>query len=146
MDGISAETLFNSKTGYAYDDIIILPGFIDFAVSDVNLTSRLTKNKARLKRFDELAKKEFDSREDNLSIQIPVSKRLGTQVIDIKNLAKSYGDKLLFENVNFSFPPGLKVQATFSSHLQKNSPAKVHTSSRKYPKQIGGYIKIFLNY
>ncbi len=72
----------------------------------MNASSRLTKNKARLKRFDELAKKEFDSREDNLSIQIPVSKRLGTQVIDIKNLAKSYGDKLLFENVNFSLPPG----------------------------------------
>jgi len=72
----------------------------------MNASSRLTKNKARLKRFDELAKKEFDSREENLSIQIPVSKRLGNQVIDIKNLQMRYDDKLLFENVNFNLPPG----------------------------------------
>ena len=72
----------------------------------MNASSRLTKNKARLKRFDELAKKEFDSREENLSIQIPVSKRLGNQVIEIKNLQMRYDDKLLFENVNFNLPPG----------------------------------------
>tara|TARA_B100000925_G_C22006848_1_gene474094 strand:+ start:1980 stop:3650 length:1671 start_codon:yes stop_codon:yes gene_type:complete len=72
----------------------------------MNASSRLTKNKARLKRFDELAKKEFDSREENLSIQIPVSKRLGNQVIDIKNLQMRYDDKLLFENVTFNLPPG----------------------------------------
>ena len=72
----------------------------------MNASSRLTKNKARLKRFDELAKKEFDSREENLSIQIPVSKRLGNQVIDIKNLQMRYDEKLLFENVNFNLPPG----------------------------------------
>lgn len=72
----------------------------------MNASSRLTKNKARLKRFDELAKKEFDSREENLSIQIPVSKRLGNQVIDIKNLQMRYDDKLLFENVSFNLPPG----------------------------------------
>jgi len=72
----------------------------------MNASSRLTKNKARLKRYDELAKKEFDSREENLSIQIPVSKRLGNQVIDIKNLQMRYDNKLLFENVNFNLPPG----------------------------------------
>ena len=72
----------------------------------MNASSRLTKNKARLKRYDELAKKEFDSREENLSIQIPVSKRLGNQVIDIKNLQMRYDDKLLFENVSFNLPPG----------------------------------------
>ena len=72
----------------------------------MNASSRLTKNKARLKRYDELAKKEFDSREENLSIQIPVSKRLGNQVIEIKNLQMRYDDKLLFENVSFNLPPG----------------------------------------
>ncbi len=72
----------------------------------MNASSRLTKNKARLKRYDELAEKEFDSREENLSIQIPVSKRLGNQVIDIKNLQMRYDEKLLFENVNFNLPPG----------------------------------------
>ena len=37
MDGYSASQLFSTKTGYAYDDIIILPGFIDFSVSSIDL-------------------------------------------------------------------------------------------------------------
>ena len=44
MDGFPADKLFEGKTGYAYDDIIILPGFINFPVSEVNLTSHLTRN------------------------------------------------------------------------------------------------------
>lgn len=44
MDGFSAKQLFQSRTGYAYDDIIVLPGFINFPVSEVNLNSHLTKN------------------------------------------------------------------------------------------------------
>ena len=43
-DGFSAKEIFDSKTGYSYDDIIILPGFIDFSVEDVNLTAQITKN------------------------------------------------------------------------------------------------------
>jgi len=97
----------------------------------MNASSRLTKNKARLKRFDELAKKEFDSREDNLSIQIPVSKRLGTQVIDIKNLAKSYGDKLLFENVNFSLPPGGIVGIIGGNGTGKTTLFKIITGQER---------------
>jgi IMP dehydrogenase len=44
MDGCVAKEIFNNKTGYAYDDIIILPGYIDFSVSNVDLKSNLTKN------------------------------------------------------------------------------------------------------
>lgn len=44
MDGYSASQLFTTKTGYAYDDIIILPGFIDFSVSSIDLKSKLTRN------------------------------------------------------------------------------------------------------
>ena len=44
MDGYSSKELFNDKIGYTYDDLIILPGFIDFNSSDVNLETRLTKN------------------------------------------------------------------------------------------------------
>jgi IMP dehydrogenase len=44
MDGFTAKQLFQSRTGYAYDDIIVLPGFINFPVSEVNLNSHLTKN------------------------------------------------------------------------------------------------------
>lgn len=44
MDGCIATEIFNDKIGYAYDDIIILPGYIDFSISDVKLKSSLTKN------------------------------------------------------------------------------------------------------
>ena len=72
----------------------------------MNASSRLTKNKARLRRYDELAKKEFDSREENLSIQIPISQRLGTCVVEAKMLSKKFDDRLLFENISFNLPPG----------------------------------------
>ena len=72
----------------------------------MNASSRLTKNKARLKRYEELAGQEFDTAEENLSIQIPVSQRLGTKVVDAENLQKSYDDRIIFDQVNFSLPPG----------------------------------------
>ena len=72
----------------------------------MNASSRLTKNKARLKRYEELAGQEFDTAEENLSIQIPVSQRLGTKVVDAINLQKSYDDRIIFDQVSFSLPPG----------------------------------------
>ena len=72
----------------------------------MNASSRLTKNKARLKRYEELAGQEFDTAEENLSIQIPVSQRLGAKVVDAVNLQKSYDDRIIFDQVNFSLPPG----------------------------------------
>jgi ATP-binding cassette ChvD family protein len=72
----------------------------------MNASSRLTKNKARLKRYDELANQEFDTAEDNLAIQIPVGKRLGQKVVQARNVAKAFGDRLLFDGVNFDLPPG----------------------------------------
>ena len=72
----------------------------------MNASSRLTKNKARLKRYEELAGQEFDIAEENLSIQIPVSQRLGTKVVDAENLQKSYDDRIIFDQVSFSLPPG----------------------------------------
>ncbi|MFL2876612.1 MAG: energy-dependent translational throttle protein EttA [Pontiellaceae bacterium] len=72
----------------------------------MNASSRLTKNKARLKRYDELAGQEFDTAEENLAIQIPVSTRLGTKVVEAQDLAKAFDKRLLFDHVNFSLPPG----------------------------------------
>ena len=72
----------------------------------MNASSRLTKNKARLRRYEELAGQEFDTAEENLSIQIPVSQRLGTKVVDAINLQKSYDDRIIFDQVSFSLPPG----------------------------------------
>jgi ATPase subunit of ABC transporter with duplicated ATPase domains len=72
----------------------------------MNASSRLTKNKARLKRYDELAAQEFDTREERLTIQIPNGRRLGDCVVDAENLTMAYGDRVLMENVNFRLPRG----------------------------------------
>ena len=44
MDGYSVNEIFDQHTGYSYDDIILLPGFIDFGIDDINLETQLTRN------------------------------------------------------------------------------------------------------
>lgn len=68
--------------------------------------ARSTKNKARLQRYNELASQEFDERDSAAQIQIPVSKPLGEVVVIADNVSKAFGDRLLFENLNFRLPPG----------------------------------------
>ena len=72
----------------------------------MNASSRLTKNKGRLKRYDELASQEFDTREDRLIIQIPHGRRLGEKVVEADGLTKVYGDRVIMENVSFNLPRG----------------------------------------
>jgi ATP-binding cassette ChvD family protein len=67
---------------------------------------RHAKSKARIKAYEELLGQEGEKRMKELEIYIPPGPRLGRLVIEAKNLAKSYGDNLLFENLNFSLPPG----------------------------------------
>ncbi|MEW4487129.1 energy-dependent translational throttle protein EttA [Thalassoglobus sp. JC818] len=68
--------------------------------------ARATKNKARLQRYNELASQGFDERDEAAQIQIPVSKPLGDLVVRAKGLSKAFGDRLLFENLDFNLPPG----------------------------------------
>lgn len=70
---------------------------------------RQTKSKARLKQFDEMNSREFQKRNETQEIYIPPGPRLGDKVIELKNVSKSYGDKLLFENLSLSIPPGAIV-------------------------------------
>jgi len=71
-----------------------------------NPKARQAKSKARLQRFDDLNSKEFQTRNETNEIYIPPGPRLGDTVIEAKNISKSFGDKLLFENLSFSLPPG----------------------------------------
>lgn len=70
---------------------------------------RHAKSKARLSAYDELASKEFQKRAETQEIYIPPGERLGDQVIEVKNIAKSFGDRLLYENVSFTVPKGAIV-------------------------------------
>jgi ATP-binding cassette ChvD family protein len=71
-----------------------------------NPGARRAKAKARLARFEELTSKEFQARNETNEIYIPPGPRLGDLVIEADKISKAYGDRVLFENVSFSLPPG----------------------------------------
>jgi sulfate-transporting ATPase len=68
--------------------------------------ARATKNKARLERYNEMAAQEYDERDDAAQIQIPTSRKLGQLVVKAQDLKKSFGDRVLFDNLSFDLPPG----------------------------------------
>jgi ATP-binding cassette ChvD family protein len=71
-----------------------------------NPKARQAKSKARLARYEELASKEFQERNETNEIYIPPGPRLGELVVQVEGLSKGYGDRLLMDNVNFRMPPG----------------------------------------
>jgi sulfate-transporting ATPase len=68
--------------------------------------ARQTKSKARIKAFDELVEAQENRTPGKAQILIQVPERLGGTVIEAQGLSKAYGDKLLFDNLSFSLPPG----------------------------------------
>src|SRR5690606_35184448 len=71
-----------------------------------NPKGRQAKSKARLQRFEELASVEFQKRNETQELYIPPGPRLGNVVIEAKGVSKAFGDRLLYEDLNFSLPPG----------------------------------------
>jgi ATP-binding cassette ChvD family protein len=74
-----------------------------------NPKGRRAKSKARLARFDDLNSQEVQKRNETHEIYIPPGPRLGDQVIEVKNLSKGFGDRLLIDDLSFSVPPGAIV-------------------------------------
>ncbi|UZJ44206.1 energy-dependent translational throttle protein EttA [Marinimicrobium sp. C6131] len=74
-----------------------------------NPKGRQAKNKARLSRFDELQSQEFQARNETNEIYIPPGERLGDKVIELENVSKGYGDRLLIDNLTMSVPKGAVV-------------------------------------
>jgi ATP-binding cassette ChvD family protein len=71
-----------------------------------NPKARQAKSKARMQRFEELQSREFQERNETNEIYIPPGPRLGELVIEATGLSKAYGEKLLFDNLNFNLPQG----------------------------------------
>ena len=71
-----------------------------------NPKGRHAKSKARLARFDELSSQDFQKRNETQDLYIPPGPRLGDVVAEAKGLKKSFGDKLLYDDLNFNLPPG----------------------------------------
>jgi ATP-binding cassette ChvD family protein len=68
--------------------------------------ARQAKSKARIQAYEKMAAEQDEDRSEELEIQIPPGPRLGELVIEGINLTKAYGDRLIFENVNFKLPAG----------------------------------------
>jgi energy-dependent translational throttle protein EttA len=68
--------------------------------------ARHAKSKARISSYEKLLGEDSKQKEDKLELFIPPGKRLGAKVIEAVNVAKAFGDKLLYENLNFSLPQG----------------------------------------
>ncbi|MDB5930420.1 MAG: transporter related protein [Polaromonas sp.] len=74
-----------------------------------NPKARQAKSKSRLARFEELSDFEYQKRVETNEIFIPVAERLGSQVIEFHNVTKSFGDRVLIDNLSFTIPAGAIV-------------------------------------
>jgi sulfate-transporting ATPase len=74
-----------------------------------NPKARQAKSKARLARFEELSDFEYQKRNETNEIFIPVADRLGNEVIEFTNVSKSFGDRVLIDNLSFKVPAGAIV-------------------------------------
>ncbi|MBA4343953.1 MAG: energy-dependent translational throttle protein EttA [Methylibium sp.] len=74
-----------------------------------NAKGRQAKSKARLARFEELSDVDYQKRNETNEIFIPVAERLGNEVIEFENVSKSFGDRVLIDNLSFKVPAGAIV-------------------------------------
>ncbi len=96
-----------------------------------NAKGRHAKSKARLSAYDELASKEFQKRAETQEIYIPPGERLGDLVVDVKNISKAFGDRLLYENVNFTVPKGAIVGIVGPNGAGKTTLFRMITGEQK---------------
>jgi len=101
--------------------------------------ARQAKSKARIRAYDELVKAAEDRRPGEAQIIIPVGERLGQVVIEAENISKSYGDRVLFENLTFKLPPGGIVGVIGPNGAGKTTLFRLITGQEK---PDGGDIRI----
>ncbi|WNK21117.1 energy-dependent translational throttle protein EttA [Halomonas piscis] len=96
-----------------------------------NVKGRQAKSKARLNRFEEMQSGEFQKRNETNEIYIPPGPRLGDKVIEFHNVAKSFDDKLLYEDLSFSIPPGAIVGIVGGNGAGKSTLFKLITDKEQ---------------
>jgi sulfate-transporting ATPase len=96
-----------------------------------NPKARQAKSKARLQRYEELASKEFQERNETNEIYIPPGERLGDLVVEAANLRKAYGERLLIDNLSFSLPRGGIVGIIGPNGAGKTTLFRILTGAEK---------------
>jgi sulfate-transporting ATPase len=96
-----------------------------------NPKGRQSKSKARLARFEELSSVETQERNETQEIFIPVAERLGNEVIELKEVSKGYGDRLLIDKLSFKIPPGAIVGIIGPNGAGKSTLFKLLTKKEK---------------
>ena len=106
---------------------------------------RQSKGKARLNNYQSLLQQEEKEREEKLEIYIPAGPRLGTNVIDANGVSKAFGDKLLYEDLNFSLPPAGIVGIIGPNGAGKTTIFRMIMDAQKPDKgnfEVGETVKI----
>ncbi|KAA6315247.1 Energy-dependent translational throttle protein EttA, partial [termite gut metagenome] len=107
--------------------------------------ARQAKGKARLNSYDKLLNEDQKAKEEKLEIFIPNGPRLGNKVIEAKHVAKAYGDKLLFDNLNFTLPPNGIVGVIGANGAGKTTLFRLIMNMEKPDKgafEVGETVKI----
>jgi len=100
---------------------------------------RQSKGKARINRFEELNSVEYQRRNETNELYIPPGERLGQEVIEFKNVTKSFGDRLLIDDLSFKVPPGAIVGVMGPNGAGKSTLFKLITG-KETPD--GGEVKL----
>jgi ATP-binding cassette ChvD family protein len=96
-----------------------------------NAKGRHAKSKARMARFDELTTGDYQKRNETNELFIPPGERLGDKVIEVNHLKKSYGDKLLIDDMSFKIPKGAIVGIIGPNGAGKSTLFKMLTEQEK---------------